>query len=244
MILGHIGARKGSKGVPRKNFTLLHGKPLIDWSLDQLLDNPRVNAIVVSTDDVDIYAHALRKGALDIGLRPCALASDDAPKWAVWQHALAEANKVLVAQGMDTTSTFIDLDCTAPLRSQSDINGALDLFAAENPDLVMSVCEARKNPYFNLLELNAEGFLQVSKPLPGGIWSRQSAPKVWEHAASTYVISPSYLRRAGSLYEGRVIPFEMPSDRCFDIDTPLDFRLVEWLLGQQLITENYVCLND
>ncbi|MGB3250009.1 MAG: acylneuraminate cytidylyltransferase family protein, partial [Tabrizicola sp.] len=33
MILGHIGARKGSKGVPRKNFRLIHGKPLIDWSL-------------------------------------------------------------------------------------------------------------------------------------------------------------------------------------------------------------------
>lgn len=234
MILGHIGARKGSKSVPGKNFALLHGKPLIDWSLDQLLKNPRVGAVVVSTDDEAIHAHALLRGALDIGLRPAELATDQAPKWGVWQHALEAAEHSLSRQGLGTISAFLDLDCTAPLRSQADIHGALDLYEAERPDLVMSVCEARKNPYFNLVELNAEGTLRVSKPLPGGVWARQAAPKVWEHAASTYVVAPAYLREASSLYEGRVIPFEMPPERCLDIDSPFDFRLVEWLLGQQL----------
>lgn len=237
MILGHIGARKGSKGVPGKNFATLHGKPLIDWSLDQLLANPRVGAVVVSTDDEAIYAHALRRGALDIGLRPAELASDQAPKWGVWQHALAAAEAALAALGKGPVSTFLDLDCTAPLRSQADIHGVLDLFETEQPDMVMSVCEARKNPYFNLVELNAEGALRVSKPLPGGVWSRQTAPRVWEHAASTYVVAPAYLREASSLYEGRVIPFEMPPERCLDIDSPFDFLLVEWMLGQQLEAE-------
>ena len=31
MIIGHIGARMGSKGVPGKNFRQICGKPLIDW---------------------------------------------------------------------------------------------------------------------------------------------------------------------------------------------------------------------
>lgn len=31
MIIGHIGVRKGSKGVPGKNFRPLCGRPLIDW---------------------------------------------------------------------------------------------------------------------------------------------------------------------------------------------------------------------
>lgn len=237
MILGHIGARKGSKGVPGKNFALLHGKPLIDWSLDQLFSNTRVSAVVVSTDDEAIHAHALQRGALDIGLRPAELATDQAPKWGVWQHALKAAEQALATQGNQAVSAFLDLDCTAPLRSQSDIHGALDLYEAERPDLVMSVCEARKNPYFNLVEMDANGALRVSKPLPGGVWSRQTAPRVWEHAASTYVVSPAYLRQASTLYEGRVIPFEMPPERCVDIDSSFDFRLVEWLLGQQMHAE-------
>ncbi len=228
MILGHIGARGGSKGVPGKNFRDLGGKPLIDWSLDQLLAHPDVDGVVVSTDDAEIYEHAIAKGALKIGLRPAHLATDTAPKWGVWQHALEAGQAAL---GGEVTA-FLDLDCTSPLRQPEDITGALQLFADQAPDMVMSVCEARKNPYFNLVEADESGALHVSKPLPGGVWARQAAPQVWEHAASTYVVDPAYLRRAETIYEGRVIPFEMPAERCVDIDTPLDFKMVEFLLRE------------
>lgn len=229
MILGHIGARKGSKGVPGKNFRPIDGKPLIDWSLDQLFANPRVGAVVVSTDDEEIYDHATSRGALKIGLRPAHLATDSAGKWGVWQHAL-DVSEARMARPADV---FLDLDCTSPLRFSSDIDDALDLFARESPDMVMSCCEARKNPYFNLVEPDASGALHVSKPLPGGVVARQQAPTVYEHAASTYVIDPAYLRRAKSLYEGRVIPFLMPQERCIDIDSPFDFKLVEFLLHER-----------
>jgi len=228
VILGHIGARKGSKGVPRKNFRPICGRPLIDWSLDQLFASPRVDAVVVSTDDEEILAHALARGALDIGLRPAHLATDTAGKWGVWQHALAASGPLC-----GTVTAFLDLDCTSPLRLPEDIDGALDLFLSERPDMVMSCCEARKNPYFNLVEPDATGALHVSKPLPGGVVARQQAPVVYEHAASTYVVDPAYLRRAKGLFEGRVIPFLMPPERCLDIDSELDFRIVEFLLASR-----------
>jgi CMP-N,N'-diacetyllegionaminic acid synthase len=229
MILGHIGARKGSKGVPGKNFRALCGKPLIDWSLDQLFANPRVGAVVVSTDDEAIYDHAIKRGALEIGLRPAELATDTAPKWGVWQHALA-ASEALTGP----VSAFLDLDCTSPLRLPEDIDGALTLYEIEHPNMVMSVCEARKNPYFNLVEPDSTGALHVSKPLPGGVWARQDAPVVYEHVGLVYVVNPDYLRRAKTIYEGRVIPYVLPAERCHDIDTPYDFRLVEFLLSDQL----------
>lgn len=229
MIIGHIGARKGSKGVPGKNFRPICGKPLIDWSLDQLFDCPLVDAVVVSTDDEAIYAHAIAKGALEIDLRPAHLATDTAGKWGVWQHAL-EASEALTGPA----SAFLDLDCTSPLRLPEDITQALALFAKEAPDMVMSCCEARKNPYFNLVEPDESGALHVSKPLPGGVVARQQAPVVYEHAASTYVVAPAYLKTAKSLYEGRVIPYLMEADRCVDIDSPFDFKLVEFLLTERL----------
>lgn len=229
MILGHIGARKGSKGVPRKNFRPIAGKPLIDWSLDQLFAHPRVDAVVVSTDDEEIYVHAVAKGALEIGLRPAHLATDTAGKWGVWQHALDASERLT-----GPITAFLDLDCTSPLRLPSDITGALDLFQAAAPDMVMSCCEARKNPYFNLVEPDATGALHVSKPLPGGVVARQQAPVVYEHAASTYVVAPDYLRCSKGLWEGRVIPYLMPPERCVDIDTPFDFDMVEWLMTREL----------
>ena len=234
MILGHIGARKGSKGVPGKNFRDLCGKPLIDWSLDQLFEHPRVDAVVVSTDDEQIYEHAVAKGALAMGLRPAHLASDTAGKWQVWQHAL-EVSQTLLDRPV---TAFLDLDCTSPLRLMDDIDNALDLFETQKPDMVMSCCEAHKNPYFNLVEPDETGALHVSKPLPGGVVARQQAPKVYEHAASTYVLDPAYLQRANSLYEGRVIPYVMPPERCADIDTPLDFRIVQFLMQDRETTHD------
>ena len=229
MIIGHIGARKGSKGVPGKNFRMICGKPLIDWSLDQLFASVRVDAVVVSTDDEAIYDHAVAKGALKIGLRPAHLATDTAGKWGVWQHAL-QASEAITGPA----SAFLDLDCTSPLRVMGDIDEALNLFNSENPDMVMSCCEARKNPYFNLVEPDASGALHVSKPLPGGVVARQQAPVVYEHAASTYVVDPAYLKRSKGLWEGRVIPYLMPPDRCVDIDSLFDFTLVEFLLAKAL----------
>jgi N-acylneuraminate cytidylyltransferase len=99
--------------------------------------------------------------------------------------------------------------------------------------MVMSCCDARKNPYFNLVEVGETGSLQVSKPLPGNVVARQQAPTVYEHAASTYVVAPSYLRSAGFLYEGHVIPYVMPTERCLDIDTEFDFKIVEFLIKEK-----------
>ena len=227
MIIGHVGARKGSKGVPGKNFRPIAGKRLIDWSLEQLFENSRVDSVVVSTDDEEIYSHALDLGALDIGMRPAHLATDDASKWSVWQHALQESEKKL-----GSIEVFVDLDCTSPLRSESDIDNALDLFIEESPDMVMSCCYANKNPYFNIVEVNERGGLQVSKPLPGRVVARQHAPLVYDHVASVYVINPSYIKNATFLYDGHVIPYLMSPERSIDIDSEFDFKLVEWLLSE------------
>ncbi|MCF2872459.1 acylneuraminate cytidylyltransferase family protein [Octadecabacter sp. G9-8] len=229
MIIGHIGARAGSKGVPGKNFRNLCGKPLIDWSLDPLFDSDRIDAVVVSTDSQEMYDHAVAKGALDIGLRPAHLATDDAPKWGVWQHALDAVEATL-----GPATGFVDLDCTSPLRLLEDINGAIDLFENDRPDMVMSVCESRKNPYFNMVETDETGALQVSKPLPGGTWARQNAPVVYDHVGLVYVLDPAYLRSAKAIYEGRVIPYVIPAERCLDIDEPIDWKIVEFLMKDRL----------
>ena len=229
MIIGHIGARGGSKGHPGKNLKLICGKPLIQWSIDQLMDHNMVDAFTVSTDCPEIYALALEQGAIDIGLRPESLASDTCSKWSVWQHSL----QTLTDKSFDIT-TFLDLDCTNPLRDLSDITGALNLYQNSEVDLVMSCCPARKNPYFNLLEFNSRGYLEVSKPLSSNVVARQSAPIVLEHIASTYVVSPNYLRTNSFLYGGKVLPYYMDPSKSYDIDSPLDYKIVEYLLSSVL----------
>ena len=233
MIIGHIGARAGSKGVPGKNIRDLCGKPLIDWSLEQLFASDEIDCVVVSTDSPEIYEHAVKRGALDIGLRPAHLATDEAPKWGVWQHALE-----VVEAKSGPAEIFLDVDCTSPLRLPEDISGALALFQSERPDMVMSVCESRKNPYFNMVEADETGALHVSKPLPGGVWARQNAPKVFDHVGLVYVLDPAYLRSAQSIYEGRVLPFVVPTERSLDVDSAFDWAVIEMLMQARLDGRN------
>lgn len=229
MIVKHIGVRKGSKGLPGKHFAEVMGIPLIDWSMDQLIFNRRYGPIIVSTDDEEIYDRCVRKGAEDVGLRPKSLARADTPKWKVWQHSLK------IAEGICETPiiAFLDLDASSPMRLPEDIDDAIDLFELERPDMVMSCCEARKNPYFNLVEPNEDGSLRLSKEPEKKVTSRQKAPLVYEHAASIYVISPDYLKRSKGLLDGRVIPFVMPRDRCVDVDTALDLKVADALMEER-----------
>jgi len=68
---------------------------LIDWSLDQLLNNSRIEAVDVSTDYEEIYHHARQKHG-GFGPRPAELCTHTAAKWPVWQYSRAAFEEKLV----------------------------------------------------------------------------------------------------------------------------------------------------
>lgn len=224
-----IGARGGSKGVAGKNIRPLLGKPLIAWSIEQALACPEIDRVVISTDSPAIAEVARACGAEAPFMRPAELASDTAGKWEVWQHAL-QACEAHYGEPIDL---FVDLDCTSPLRDVEDISRAIAQFRSSDVDAVFSVCEARKNPYFNMLEVD-DGYLRICKALPKPIVRRQDAPKVYEHVASIYVLSPDYLRRGTGLLSGRTHGYDIGTAKSPDIDSEFDFEFVEYLMKKRL----------
>jgi CMP-N-acetylneuraminic acid synthetase len=227
-----IGARGGSQGVPGKNIRPLLGKPLIAWSIEQALACPRIRRVVVSTDSPAIAEVARAHGAEVPFMRPAELATSAAGKWEVWQHALQACDAHYAGEPVDL---FVDLDCTSPLREVDDISRAIEQFErSPGVDAVFSVCEARKNPYFNMLEVDEDGRLRICKALPKPLVRRQDAPQVLEHVASVYVLSPAYLRRGTGLLSGRTQGYLMAPERSLDIDCEFDFELVEYLMRKRL----------
>jgi CMP-N-acetylneuraminic acid synthetase len=232
-ILCVIGARGGSQGLPGKNIRPLLGKPLIAWTIEQARRTPEIGRVVVSTDSPAI-ADAARAAGADVPfMRPLDLAGPTVGKFQVWQHALAACE----AHYGESYEAFVDLDCTSPLRDVSDISAAIRQFRATRDrgvDAVFSVCEARKNPYFNLVEPDSGGGLIMSKSFGPTVVSRQSAPPVYEHVASIYVLDPEYLRISGHLLDGHAEGYDIGPEKSFDIDSELDFRIVEMLMRDKL----------
>ena len=228
-----IGARGGSQGLPGKNIRPMLGKPLIAWSIEHALATPEIDRVVVSTDAPTIAEVARQTGADVPFLRPASLAEPEVGKFQVWQHALAACE----AHFGERYKCFVDLDCTSPLREATDISKAIAQFRAgrsRGVDAVFSVSEARKNPYFNMVEPDSNGALKISKRLPTKVLSRQKAPLVLEHVASIYVLDPEYLRRADHLLDGHAEGYDIGPDKSLDVDSELDFVLVEFLLGYRI----------
>src|ERR1700722_1416381 len=119
-----ISARGGSQGLPGKNIRPLLGKPLIVWSIEHALAAPEIDRVVVSTDSEAIAAVAEGAGALVPFRRPAELASSEAGKFQVWQHAL----RACEAHFHQEFEFFLDLDCTNPLRDVEDISRAIAQF--------------------------------------------------------------------------------------------------------------------
>lgn len=224
-----IGARGGSKGVPGKNIRPLLGKPLIAWTIEQAKACPEINRVVVSTDSDAIATVAREYGADVPFMRPPELASDSSGKWPVWQHAL-EACERHYGEPIDI---YVDLDCTSPLREIEDIQRAIAQFQSAGVDAVFSVCDARKNPYFNMLEVDGD-CQRICKPLPRPIVRRQDAPRVFEHVASIYVLSPDYLRRGTGLLSGCTQGYDIGQEKSIDVDSELDFLMTEYLMKRRL----------
>jgi CMP-N,N'-diacetyllegionaminic acid synthase len=223
-----IGARGGSKGLSGKNIRPLLGKPLIAWSIEQARACNEITRVVVSTDSDAIADVAKQYGAEVPFMRPPELADDSAGKWEVWQHALAACD----TQYADPIDIYVDLDCTSPLRDIDDISKAIEQFRSSKADAVFSVCEARKNPYFNMLEV-IDGCQRLSKAFSRPIVRRQDAPTVYEHVASIYVLAPAYLRKGTGLLSGCTQGYDIGSAKSLDIDSQYDFELIEFLMRKK-----------
>ena len=219
-----ICARGGSTGLPGKNIRPLHGKPLIAYTIEQALACPAIDRVFVSTDDAAIADVARRHGAEVPFMRPPELATATAAKLPVIRHLVAGVE----AQGV-AVERIVDLDPTSPLRSAQDILDCIALLDAAT-DVVITGYPAEKNPYFNMVELDAAGRAALSKTLPGGVTSRQQAPAVYAMNASVYVWWRRTLERG--LWDGVARLHPMPRERSIDIDSLIDFRLVEMLMAE------------
>ena len=221
-----IFARGGSKGLPGKNIRPLAGKPLIAWSIEHALAVNRIERVIVSTDSEDIAKVAHGYGAEVPFIRPAELARDDSPEWLAWRHALNFLR--------ETTGTFpeamVSVPATAPLRLSQDIENCLDEYENEDAEMVITVTDAHRSPYFNMVKKNSDGTVGLVIPPPLAITRRQDAPVVYDMATVCYVAKPKFVMEKNATFDGRVKAVHIPSERALDIDTLLDFQIAESLL--------------
>lgn len=225
--IAFIFARGGSKGLPGKNIRPLGGKPLIAWAIEHALAVKRITRVIVSTDSIEIAQVARAHGAEVPFIRPSELAGDDSPEWLAWRHAL---NYLLDSDGV-LPDAMVSVPTTAPLRLPEDIENCLDEYEKGDVDMVITVTDAHRSPYFNMVKIHADGTAGLVIPPESAVARRQDAPQVFDMTTVAYVARPEFVIARNAAFEGRVRHVHVPVERALDIDTLLDFRIAECLLA-------------
>jgi CMP-N-acetylneuraminic acid synthetase len=123
------------------------------------------------------------------------------------------------------------LQPTSPLRSSTDIDGAISIFLTDEASTVVSVVEIPHNftPTSALLVEDGRIIQPTGRNAPT---RRQDKTRLFaRNGPAVLVTNPATLRQ-GLLYGDPTLTYEMPKERSYDIDDPTDLAIVECLLSR------------
>ena len=213
-----IPARGGSKGIPRKNLKLLEGKPLIVWSIEQVLATRGLTPYV-STEDEEIADVARGAGAQVIE-RPAELAGDATASEPVIEHAI----EVITAEAARPDQVMF-LQATSPLRLPGTLSRCLDEFAVTGADSMVGV-------------VPAEIFMWRRVPRVEALYPVDARPRRqdlrpeqlrYRETGSLYLTRTEIYERHHNRLGGAIELFVMDPLEGIDIDAEHDFTLAESL---------------
>jgi CMP-N-acetylneuraminic acid synthetase len=224
--LGVIPARGGSKSVPRKNIVLVHGKPLIAYTIEAAQRSRLLTHFLVSSDDPEIIAVARQYGAPAPFVRPAELATDTAPSLPVVQHAVGEMERL---HGI-TYDYVVLLQPTTPLRLAEDIDAALEKLVATGADSVISVCDVGAYHPARMRQIVNDRLVELPVREPKEMARRQDLPPVYIRNGAIYAVKRDVVMLQNTMSGGDCRPYIMPEDRSVNVDSKLDLLLAEILL--------------
>lgn len=235
-LLISICARGGSKGIPRKNVRLVAGLPLIAYSIrtalklkSELGENNHVQ-LALSTDNHEIKETALLYGLDTDYVRPAHLGTDTVGKIDV----LKDLYQYHCQQDECSYDLLLDLDVTSPLRTVEDLRDAMLMIQNDDDAInLFSVSSAHRNPYFNMVEIDNNGYAHKCKELSHDILTRQSSPKVYDLNASFYFYKRTFFDdHYNTVYTPKTLAYEVPHI-CFDVDESIDLEILDFLLTHE-----------
>ena len=221
-VLAVIPARGGSKGIPRKNIKPLAGKPLIAWTIEAAIQAQGIERVIVSTEDEEIALVAKQYGAEVPFMRPLALAQDDTPGIAPVLHAIEQ---------LPDYDWVLLLQPTSPLRSTEDIEGIIQFCRDEGAPSAVSVTAVSKHPFW-MYQRDDRKRLQPLIPNRPEIARRQDLPSTYALNGALYLARTGWLIQNQGFIGPETLGYAMPEERSVDLDTPQDWRWVEFYIEQ------------
>lgn len=218
-ILGLVLARGGSKRMPNKNLLPLAGKSLIARTLETALAARHLGAVGFSSDDPSYLAEARACGIDDGYVRPAHLAQDGTSSADTVLHYLDWSEQ----RGRAFTHVLL-LQPTSPFRTAAQIDAAVVQWRSSGRPSLVSVTPAV--PPSTVMVWRRDDRVTIEpKGERGDAYILDGA---------IYITPVAMLRQGLGFWDQDSALYVNHYPKPYDIDTPLDFRTAEAMLGADL----------
>jgi CMP-N,N'-diacetyllegionaminic acid synthase len=226
-VLGVVLARGGSKGVPGKHLRELGGKPLINWTLDEVIRCQTIDNFVLSSDDPAILHYADVKG-MDTVEREAHLAQDTTPTL----PALINAVECMEDTYRKAFDYIVEIRATTPFKTAADIDAMVRLLIASGADSVIGVTPVYDHHPSRLKWLDTDGYIHDFLPEPISGRRQDLTPQAYVRNGTVYALRREWVMGAAPKLFGheKSIAYVMEPEKSINIDTPMDWALAESML--------------
>ena len=216
-VMGITLARGGSKGIPRKNVIDVNGKPLIQYTIDEVKKSKYIDHYIVSTDDEDIKMVCKELEQTYFDRSPV----EDTQK--------SSDGLLEVLKTMDKPDYIVEIMCTNPLKTVEDIDGVIKKIDMMGVDSVCSVVRIWDHHPSRVKFIKGNQMIDV---YPEKLESRRQdlRPPAYIRNGSIYAMTWEQINVKGTRYDKNTVPYIMSEERTINIDEPIDLELARILL--------------
>ena len=210
-----VPMRHHSQRVPEKNFRLIAGKPLFHHILITLHDVPEIDDIFVDTDS-PVIRDGIKENFPQVNIidRPEELRADD-----VSMNRIIAYDMSIIGADL-----YLQTHSTNPLLGAGTFSRAIQAFNENRFEF---------DSLFSVTRLQTRLYDQEGRAInhnPGELIQTQDLEPLYEENSCIYLFTEAGLKENGHRIGLSPYLFEISAEEAWDIDSPLDFEIVEFLM--------------
>lgn len=223
-VLAITLARGGSRGITKKNIAPINNKPLLSYTIDEVIKSEYIDRYIVSTDDDEIEQVCSSNGV------EC-------------YRRVNASNSQTSADGLievlDNVSKYdyvIEVMCTNPLKTVEDIDGAIYKINNTQADSVVSVVRIWDNHPSRVKFIEHDqliGFNPDEDPDKPGQRRQDLEPPAYVRNGSIYAMTYNQITLLKHRLGKVTRPYIMDESRTINIDEPRDLMLAKFIIENE-----------
>ena len=211
-----IPARGGSKGIPKKNIKKFLGKPLIEHSINYAKESKYIEKIILTTDNKEIMKIG-ENNNITVVNRPKEISGDRATTESAIKHVLS-----LFKFSIDTT--IVLLQPTSPLRPKKSLDKIIKIFNEQLYDSMLTLSPIHPLTWKIDNKKTKCMYDYLNRPRRQDFNEKDL---IYDENGSVYIFTNKIFIEKNNRLGGKIGHYIFREEYGKQIDTPLDFELLE-----------------